>query len=614
MCGIFYSGLDISDSQLQAIVDLVKRRGPDSQDSLRVHGGVLAHTRLALLDLDPRSNQPFSYKHLKAVFNGEIYNFRLLRESLSSKGHIFTTEGDVEVLLAGYLEYGPKVLDMLVGMFAFVIYDTDDQSIFCARDRLGKKPLFYSFVGGAFTAASSVDQVSTVIRETVGDIALNPLEVRNFFLTKSTGGFQTIYENVYSLGAGEYLHFSADNIDATTITKYWDPKSIITSSERFSGSFAEACDELESLLLDSVDARLIADVPVGVLMSGGIDSTLIAALAQKRSATPIKAFTIAFDEEAYDESDIASDVANEIGLEHNVLHCRSSDLIDLIDDISIAYDEPFADSSALPTLLVSKFSAQHVKAVMTGDGADEVFLGYNRYSKLSSMLPMLSARSMIPGSVRGLAVKALKGIPTQWSRRAQRAFEMSSPGHLYSAFLRSDISSWYKDAPTYLDDVFQNSGLDIDPVSLAGVYDLENYLLNDINVKVDRASMHYSLETRAPFLDHRVVEYGLRLPIDYKLNGKNKKIILKELASRYLPEHVVKMRKRGFSVPLASWFRGELKEYVEDTLNPTVLKQINGVDSDAVLNMIRGHMLGAVNAQTDIWKLIVYVAWMNKRR
>ncbi|CAH0541754.1 asparagine synthase (glutamine-hydrolyzing) [Vibrio marisflavi] len=614
MCGIFYTNLDISYTRLNKVIALSSRRGPDAQSSMRVGGQTLAHTRLALLDLDPRSNQPFSYKHLVAVFNGEIYNFRSLRASLEKGGYTFSTEGDVEVLLAGYLEYGHKILERLIGMFAFAIYDANAQTVFCARDRLGKKPLFYSFHGKGFTAASSVDQVVTVLQGVGQEVSISSQAMGSFFSSKCTSAPQSIYNGIYSVGAGEYMIISTIDSKIVANECYWDPRHLVSTTPMISSSFDDACNELEGLLSEAVESRLVSDVPVGVLMSGGVDSTLVAALAQKKSAVPIKAFTVAFDDPKYDESGVASRVADSLGLEHHILECRSSDLIDLIEDMSLAYDEPFADSSALPTLLVSKFASQHVKAVMTGDGADEVFLGYNRYSQLSSILPFLSAWQKTPKPVRKGVSHLLNLLPKKLARRVQKVSEFSTVGEFYSALLKTDTSSWYVSEQSPFEDVLSFCDSSLDPISLAGLYDLQHYLLNDINVKIDRASMHFSLEARAPFLDHRVVEYGLLLPKKYKFKPNSKKFIIKSLASRYLPSDITEMRKRGFSIPLSSWFRGELREYVEDQLTPGTLGAINGVDSRAVLDMIHDHMSGKVNAQTDIWKLLVYVAWAQKRR
>ncbi|MEI8608443.1 asparagine synthase (glutamine-hydrolyzing) [Enterovibrio sp. Hal110] len=614
MCGIFYTDLDISDAQLNGVISLLEKRGPDAFDSKRIGNKIFAHTRLALVDLDPRSNQPFSYEHLVTVFNGEIYNFRTIREELESLGYKFTTTGDVEVLLAGYLEYGEKILDKLIGMFAFVIYDSEKQELFCARDRLGKKPFFYAFRDGSFTAASSVDPIVTAIQGAGKSVTLSTESVQSYFATKCTSFPESIYKEIYSLGAGEYMFVRGVEEKTVVRQKYWDAKEVASRISEDAPSFSDACNTLEGLLSKAVEDRLIADVPVGVLMSGGIDSTLVAAMAQQKTNTPIKAFTIAFDKVQFDESGVASEVAKSLGLEHHISRCSSNDLLELIDDLATAYDEPFADTSALPTLLVSKFASQHVKAVLTGDGADEVFLGYNRYSQLSDTLPMLSAWGVLPSFVRKGVTKPLTFLPEKWARKARIASELSSAGKYYSAFLKTDVSRWYRGALSEFDDVFQGLPTHLDPISCAGLYDLENYLLNDINVKVDRASMYYSLETRAPFLDHRVVEYGLRLPKDYKLNSNTKKVILREIAARHLPKEVIEMRKRGFSVPLASWFKNELSEYVRDTLTPQALKGIDGVDPDSVLNMIREHMSGKINAQNDIWKLLVYTAWINKRR
>jgi len=601
MCGIYCSTLSFSEEVVSKKLERIKFRGPDYTGILRKDDIIFGHNRLSIIDLDERSNQPFVYDTLVIVFNGEIYNFENLRFELVKKGYEFHTNSDTEVLCAMYKEYGIDMLGRLNGMFAFVIYDSVNSILLFSIDRLGQKPLYYSIQDGEIELASQISQLSSFYENEIDEQS-----VEDFFRYKYVNGSKSIISGVKRLLPGSYGLLDTSTKDLM-IDTYW---KIPSSSKGDFFEQQESEEVLKGLMLDAVKQRMIADVPLGVFLSGGIDSTLIAAIAQDVSAHPIKTFTISFDDELYDESKYAEEVARILDTDHTTIKCNPNDIKEFINNIGKIYDEPFADPSALPSLLLCQKTSQYVTVALTGDGADELFLGYNRYDVLSKYRSLFQ----VPLVLRKLASSALRLVPSTTLRNISSLLGERNIGHFYHRFIQPIDQSMFKfssrgSMETVMNQVFDSN----DTLNSISAFDIKTYLPFDINVKMDRASMWSSIETRSPFLDFRVVEFSRSISENQKYDNGIKKRILKEIVYDIVPREVMERKKSGFSVPLEHWFRGELKSWVSDMLTRENLTRIKCLDVERTLEEIESHMHGEKNRATLIWKLLVYISWSKHR-
>lgn len=568
MCSIAgYVNPKLSKEECATLSSTMSHRGPDNASlkeyAFRQTKLFLAHNRLSIQDLSSNANQPMESSRYSLVFNGEIYNHLEIRKKLPQAA--FKTHSDTETLLFAFETFGiEKTLEQLIGMFAIALLDKQEEKLYLVRDRIGIKPLYWSFREGEFAFASELKGIPAYLRQRISDKAL----VQFVTLGYIPGG-ASYFEGVNKLESAHYLVFDGKRVD---IRRYWD-----LPRQKNNDSFETALVKTEALLRSSVRYRLLSDLEVGSFLSGGVDSSLVTALMQQESSNQVKAFSIGFDVKGYDESQYASEVAGHLGVEHHVYRFSHGDVLDLLEDFDHYYDEPFGDASALPMMLLSRFTKEKVTVALSGDGGDELFWGYERYFFTDEVNRKLSYLPLWLRKIAG-SVLAHSGM----DRLEKMAYPLIHPGkvnlyavmatalrpwHAASLFSKEYVEAAFgKTEITYLDLVEAGVAFDLeDTFETFSTIDLKRYLPDDILTKVDRASMKYSLEARVPLLDHRIVEYAYALPARTKLqNGP--KSVLKALLGRYLPTDLVERKKSGFSVPLKEWFRGELKEVMYSRL------------------------------------------------
>tara|TARA_R110002049_G_scaffold197763_1_gene367827 strand:- start:1779 stop:3617 length:1839 start_codon:yes stop_codon:yes gene_type:complete len=602
MCGIYGTTLNYGEKVIEAKLERINFRGPDFMGikAFNTNNGkvTFGHNRLAILDLDARSNQPFSFTTgIHIVFNGEIYNYIEIKEALKAKGHSFKTTSDTEVICAAYLEYGENCVEQFNGMFAFVIYDENKQLLFGARDRLGQKPFYYYHLGTNFEFASQI----SAIRIDHKRLSTSNMAISNYMTWGYIPDPESIFTEIKKLPPGHSFVYQISS-GSFKESKYWDID--YEGENNFQGNYQGAQEELELLLTDAVKKRMIADVPLGIFLSGGIDSSLVAALASKNNANKVKTFSVKFNTKSVDESRYAQNVARHLGTDHHTIECNYEEGLDIIKNFSHYYDEPFSDSSAIPSMLLAKHTRKHVTVALSGDAGDESFLGYHRYNWMS----IAEKFYKIPRFLRPLITVPLGAIPSYKSNVVADVLKSKSLNHAYiKMMLGGTNGEWYHRPEhdiiePYRDYLFHNNKNIYERIS---DFDLKTYLNGDINTKVDRATMAYSLEARSPFLDYRVVEFGRSLPTSYKFHKKNQKRILKDILYKHVPKEMFDRPKAGFTMPLAEWFRSELKEYVLDELSESGLKEIPGIYVDKVQIIINQHMSQKANGSYTIWKLLV---------
>jgi asparagine synthase (glutamine-hydrolysing) len=602
---------------LDVMRDRLRHRGPDDAGSWWSADGTvgLAMRRLAIVDLSPSGHQPMADAsgRYELVFNGEIYNHRALRDELQSKGRRFRGHSDSEVLLEAYRAWGRSCLDYLNGMFAFAVYDVQERELFLARDRVGEKPLFYRHAQGDFVFAS---ELKALMADPCFPRRLEP-EALAWYLTYGyVPGSRCILHGVTKLPPGHALRYRLGS-DTVETWPYWTAPDPIASPEQDAPSLAE---ELQALLLDSVRQRLVADVPVGVLLSGGIDSSLVTAMAARVSPSPIRTFTISFPGHgAYDEGPYAAAVARHLGTEHTELRAEPA-TVDLLPRLAEQYDEPIADSSMVPTYLVSLLIREHATVALGGDGGDELFGGYPHYSWL---LRQERFRRLVPGSLRGLV-----------GTTAAHLLPVGLRGRNHLIGLSGDLASSIAHVNVYFDAVARRHVLahdvaavvapgspeqsrrracrsELSPLQQATRIDFSGYLPDDILVKVDRASMLTSLEVRAPWLDHRIVELAFsRVPDRLRATASARKVLPRLLAAQLLPPGMDLRRKQGFSLPLQAWFKGDWGRAIAEILaeaDPHLFRR------SEIESLIAGQRRGLSNA-ARLFALSIFELWRTKYR
>ncbi|MGE3956602.1 MAG: asparagine synthase (glutamine-hydrolyzing) [Vicinamibacterales bacterium] len=590
---------------LEAMRDTLCHRGPDDEGAWRSADGqiALAHRRLSIVDLSPLGRNPMAWDdgRLVITFNGEIYNFLELRAELEREGARFRSHTDTEVILAAYDRWGLSCVDRLAGMFAFALWDARRHRLWLVRDRLGKKPIYYSLAGGALRFGS---ELKALLADPAVDRRLDPRALRMYLRYGYVPAPLTIFEGISKL---EPAHALVCEHGQLSVRRYWDPLEHVDRHADLSDGDAEAA--LEGLLDTAVRQRQIADVPLGAFLSGGIDSSLIVALMQERSRTRVKTFTIRFEDPAFDEADHALAVARHLGTEHTEQMCTAADLLSVVDRIPAMFDEPFGDSSAIPTLLVSAAARSQVTVALSGDGGDELFFGYPRYASYANASWLLD----LPRPVRLLGAAAARRLPGRRLRRAADVLSAADPDG-YARFVawtdQSDIRRLTgvdaDDAPLYTE---LRQRLDRVPdIERPPLLDLVSYLTDDILTKVDRASMAVSLEVRAPLLDHRVVEFAVGLPMRLKRRDGRQKWLLRRLLAKRVPPSLTDRPKMGFGVPLETWLRGPLRERMTSYVDSSIFDDL-GIDGRAVRTQWSAFTGGAPRRPDTIWQLFVLAAW-----
>ncbi|MBK7512435.1 MAG: asparagine synthase (glutamine-hydrolyzing) [Chloracidobacterium sp.] len=625
MCGIvgFVNNSERAADQgvLEAMNGAIVHRGPDD-DGFYVHDNVgMAMRRLSIIDLAGGKQPMHNADRTKwIVFNGEIYNYRELRADLEKRGHSFYTNSDTEAIIHLYDEYGADCLQYLRGMFAIAIWDKSDRSLFLARDRVGKKPILYShqpngdlIFGSEFQAILKHPSVTREVDYGAIDSYLSYLCVP---------APETAFKQIRKLEPGHWLKWKDGNVETR---RYWLPDF----SKKIKISEDEAIQETTRILRESTKLRMISEVPLGAFLSGGVDSSIVVALMAQESAAPVKTFSIGFEEQDFSELKYARRVAEHVGAEYSEFIVRP-DALEVLPTLVEHYGEPYADSSAVPTYYVAKETRQHVTVALNGDGGDESFAGYERYmamevAELYRRIPRILRRTLIEGPIRMLPTSEIKKtrvrdvqrflISANESRKERYARWMSAIkptaklALLYSDEMNARVGE--HNAAAVLDEWFDRAG-DLGLLDATLLADQMTYLPNDLLVKVDIATMANSLEARSPFLDHKVIEFAASLPESLKMNRFRPKYLLKKVAARLVPPEVVYRRKMGFGVPIAHWFRGEMKDFVRDVLlSPASLSR--GVFRPETIQMyIDQHIRGEVDHATPIWTLLMLELWYRR--
>ncbi len=595
-------------------------RGPDAQGVVMNRSTALANARLSVIDPGHRSDQPMSDGpgDLHIVFNGEIYNHNELREELHGKGHTFVTASDTEVLLHLYREYGAAMLPKLNGMFAIAIHDTRTDELFLARDRMGKKPLHYSEVTGAFVFGS---ELKAVLAHPAIEERIDPLALNSYLTFEYVPTPRSIIHGVRKLEPGHFLLVRDNRIIRDTA--WWN---IDLTEQRIAEN--DALAQLDDALTKATERRLIADVPIGVFLSGGIDSSAVAWYAQRASATRIRTFSIGFAERSYDESAQARLAAAHIGTEHHERIVTQKDCLDIIPELYARLDEPFSDASLIPTHLLSRFAREQVTVALGGDGSDELLAGYptflaDRWRSFFQAMPrpilhaLRSAIFLLPASDKDIALdfklkQFLRGFGTGAGHTHTRWLGSFTPEEKRS-LLTPEFSRTLDGAHGLepIDDLLRASGTDHKLNGIIRIY-MRTYLLDDILFKVDRASMYASLEVRAPFLDPDVVALINRLPSELKRRGTTGKYLLKRVLRGKLPDVIIDRPKKGFGLPLSAWLRGALRPMCEELLDPSRVRQEGFFDPAYVSRLVREHMTGRANHRKLLWTLIVFQLWLRQ--
>lgn len=594
MCGIYITNIPFSKEEVSDKLKSIEYRGPDNTGILKEESIIQGHLRLSILDLDIRSNQPMVFEELTITYNGEIYNFNEIKDELILLGHQFKTTSDTEVLLVGYKKWGASLLQKINGMFAFCIYDNIKQTLFCARDRMGVKPFYYSWINGKF-------EICSQLRPLMPNKEINTKAVSMYLDCGYVPSPFSILKDVFKLAPGHYMEVDIPN-KRKAITKYWDLKKVKTKKI----SYAKAKHELHALLTDAVKIRLQSDVPIGSFLSGGIDSALVSSIAGKISKTPINTFSIGFDNPTFDESKVAEEFASYIKSNHKTTICTAEDSLNLLPKLVEVYDEPFSDSSALPSLLLNSVTKPHVTVALSGDGGDESFLGYNHFEWVMKYKWIFS----IPLYLRKILARPflLKLI----GKGSKAAVEVLTTDNIHTYISKVFVGfdtlnkerdlNWLSHYDGYIN--WSNS-----PIQKTADLNIKLWLENDSNVKVDRASMAYSVEVRSPFLDYRIVEFARSLPISYRYQKNNRKRILKDILEDYIPKTVFNQPKKGFSVPLGDWIANELKEEVVRILTDDFLNSIPNLDIPKFKNQLTEHMDGNRIYFTNIWRVFIFGKW-----
>ena len=620
MCGIAgyldnkinYPSAKISE----AMGDAIFHRGPDSSGLWQDEtiGINLIHRRLAILDLSPAGHQPMlsgSGRYV-LVFNGEIYNFKQVIAALEAKHGAIQWRGhsDTEVILSAIESYGfVSALNMFEGMFAIALWDNQLQKLYLARDRLGEKPLYYGYSNGVFLFAS---ELKALRQHPKFSAKINRAAIGQYLLHSCVPAPLSILEGIYKLMPAHYLELSYSEYCDQLLPvskKYWQLDSSLKLDNGI--SFASASQTCEDLLTKVIQEQMISDVPLGCFLSGGVDSSLIAALMQKNSVQKVKTFSIGFNNPKFNEANFAKAVAHHLGTEHTEFYVNDKDALDVVSELALMYDEPFCDSSQIPTYLVSKMARQHVTVALSGDGGDEIFAGYKSYILTNKALAVVD-------KVPQILQKPLASIIQQGNKLIKNN-QLERLGMLlskdYFAYYLSVMSDFIghenlvKNIELYPSQWWHQQ-LSADLIPYLQDLDRLGYLPDDIMVKVDRAAMYTSLETRAPFLNHKLVEFANSLPMNYRLASGHGKIILRDVLYRHVPQSLIDRPKHGFGIPLDDWLRGELKSLVLDLLSPATIEKYQFLDGANVQRLIDEHFEHKANHGAVLWKLLILQQWL----
>jgi asparagine synthase (glutamine-hydrolysing) len=611
----------------------LSHRGPDGWGTWHDEAGAVSfvHRRLSILDLSALGKQPMSSNCGRYVltFNGEVYNFKELRLELEKLGHSFRGHSDTEVMLGAFSEWGiPRALERFSGMFAFAVWDLEQRTLTLARDRLGQKPLYYGQIGLDFVFGSELKAFQCV--PGWNSLPVDQRALSSFIRYNYVPAPDSIYSGISKLLPGHSVTVVAqgDQVYVRKSVAFWSLAQALPSTRAREERWSEAAalSGLEAVLGKAVGSHLVSDVPVGAFLSGGIDSSVIVSIMKEQARNRVKTFTIGFEEDGFDEARYAKAVAKHLQTDHHELYVKSQDARDVIPSLAQIYDEPFADSSQIPTLLVARLARTEVTVGLSGDGGDEVFAGYNRYF-YSQKMWSLENRAPLP--LRRALAGALRSLPPSWlsffskrllgvswtleqTLKAVSVLDCASPDELYLRLVSQNqnpasVLNHFVDPRSPGD---AQTGPSASEIVMSQQYqDAKTYLPDDILTKVDRASMSEGLEVRVPFLDPAVLQYGWGLPHEFKMGKSGGKKLLKELLFKRLPRELVDRPKQGFAIPIGQWLRGPLRPWAEDLLDARRLK-VEGVFNDRnVLSLWKSHLSGARNHTPELWGILMFQAW-----
>jgi len=607
---------------------VIAHRGPDGegfamfeQDGFQVG---LSHRRLSIIDLTDGGKQPQTYLSLHITFNGEIYNYIEIKKELEAKGHQFRSHSDTEVILHAYSEWGPAALQKFIGMFTFVIYDEAKQIVFCCRDRAGVKPFFYYLRDGLFLFGS---ELKSLMQHPRFKKEINRDAIAAFMQFGYVPTPHCIFHDAHKLKPGHYLEFDLKK-NTLTAHQYWNVYDAYNKPKLKIG-LPEAIEETEKLLVSAFQYRMVSDVPVGVFLSGGYDSSCVAALLQKNNPVKIKTFTIGVPDEGLNEAPFAKAIAAHLGTDHTEFYCTHKEAIEIVPQLPFYYDEPFADSSAIPTTLVSRIAREKVTVALSADAGDEIFAGYNRYDyvlrygKKIQSLPKFMRRSaaammdLIPAA--SIPVLNRKYLFHSRYEKLKTLFRNPSELNILMSMTRQmsgkPLEKLFLEPIGQLETAFDCKDLKKEfatPLSVMLAIDYQTYLIDDILQKVDRAGMSVSLEGREPFLDQRVIEWAAQLPDAYKYNKGNKKFILKEIVHRHIPPAMMDRPKMGFGIPIGDWLLKDLKHFVDQYFDEAFIQK-QGIFNNDEIQRIRGSFYGGkIERAEKIWYLLMFQMWYDK--
>ena len=628
MCGIagFCDFNKKSDKQtLVKMTDVLHHRGPDDSGycfyNNEFAGIGLGHRRLSILDLSSHGHQPMAFENYEVVYNGEVYNFKEIRVELEEYGYSFESDSDTEVILKAYHKWGIQAVDRFTGMFAIAIYDNKKDKLILIRDRAGVKPLYYYSHDGLLLFAS---ELKSFHQHPNFQKSMSIEGTKLFFQYGYILEPYTIFEHTHKLKAGHYMSIDLKTREET-LHKYWDIVDIY-NEEKLDISFEEAKKQTHTLLKDACNYRMVSDVPVGIFLSGGYDSSAVTAILQKDRTEKIKTFTIGFEEQKYNEAKEAKKIAQHLGTEHTEYYCTQKDALDILPKLSDIWDEPFGDNSVIPTTLVSQLARKDVTVSLSADGGDEVFGGYNKYTQAMKYHDIFSK---VP--FKSYVGKALSKIPPQsipllnktynFNLRYKKVVDLlqcdshlDTMNNMVTFFYDEDLQKLLINTDAKIITSFseyslltnKNSALD----KLMAM-DYKTYQLDDILVKVDRATMSASLEGREPLLDHKLVEFVAKLPSDYKIHNGDKKYLLKSIVHDYIPKELMDRPKMGFSVPLNEWFGDELSVYIDEYLSSAKIAS-TGMFNVVEVEYLKEEWHKNGKGIPKIWLILVYMMWWER--
>lgn len=632
MCGIIgiidYSK-SLNEISFNKMRDIIDYRGPDDfgteifeKDAFTL---ALGHRRLSIQDLSPLGHQPMNYEDLSIIFNGEVYNFDEIKKDLLKLNYKFNSHSDTEVILKAYHAWGESCVDRFRGMFAFCIYDKTNETLTIFRDRAGVKPLYFYKTEDEFLFGS---ELKSFYEYPKFERNINTKSLPFYFRFGYIPAPITIFENTFKLKPGHYLKYVIKSKELEEI-KYWDVKKFY-EKEKLQKDEKTIKSELEDILINSFDLRMISDVPVGVFLSGGVDSSLVASMIQKNSKTSIKTFTIGFNEKDYDEAIFAKDIAKYIGSEHTELYCDTNDMLELIKDLPHLYDEPFGDSSALPTILVSKLAKEKVSVVLSGDGGDEAFVGYSKYFALNKFANIHKSpfkKAILKTASSVVSANMIESINNVLPSKLKQRNIKDKYQKFKNAISSKNFEEMFINASSYVDNdtlkkvfkdtkiSFENTAFnlnlqkEISALDTMMIMDYKTFMVDDVLTKVDRASMSVSIEAREPLLDHKIIEYSATIPDNIKYKNDIGKYLLKEILYDYVPKKLIERPKSGFQIPLEHWLRTDLKELVNEYISEERLEKSDIYNINEILKIKQELFDNKTVNVSLIWFILMFEMW-----